>query len=81
MEAFKFTARIMAKRPLRSLLTIFQTGLGVWIVAIILSLNLQATGTLDLVNRSLGDSLAKVSVSQREESPDGSMIMTGPISN
>jgi putative ABC transport system permease protein len=71
----------MAKRPLRSLLTIFQTGLGVWIVAIILSLNLQATGTLDLVNRSLGDSLAKVSVSQREESPDGSMIMTGSISN
>lgn len=65
----------MAKRPLRSLLTILQMGLGVWIVAIILSLNLQATGTLDLVNRTLGDSLAKISVSQMEEYPGGGMMI------
>lgn len=64
----------MAKRPLRSLLTILQMGLGVWIVAIIMSLNLQATGTLDVVNSTLGDALAKISVSQYEELPDGGMV-------
>lgn len=61
----------MKKRPLRSLLTILQMGLGVWIVAIILSLNFQATGSLDAVNQTLGDSLAKISVSKEEQFPGG----------
>jgi putative ABC transport system permease protein len=51
-------------------------GLGVWIVAIILSLNFQATGTLEGVNQSLGDSLAKISVSQYEEFSDGGMMVS-----
>lgn len=63
----------MKKRPLRSLLTILQMGLGVWIVAIILSLNLQATGSLSEGRQTLGDSLAKISVSQQEEFADGAM--------
>lgn len=73
METLKFTVRIMKKRPLRSLLTILQMGLGVWIVAIILSLNLQATGSLSEGRQTLGDSLAKISVSQQEEFADGAM--------
>jgi len=32
LETFLFTIRIMKKRPLRSLLTILQLGLGVWVV-------------------------------------------------
>ncbi len=76
MDAFKFTMRIMIKRPLRSLLTILQMGLGVWIVAIILSLNFQATGAFDGVQQTLGDSLAKVSVSQYEEFEDGGMMVS-----
>jgi len=75
METLKFTARIMTKRPLRSLLTIIQMGLGVWIVAIILSLNFQATGALGGVKQTLGDSLAKISVSQQEEFDDGTMMV------
>ena len=80
METLKFTARIMAKRPLRSLLTILQMGLGVWIVAIILSLNFQATGALGGIRQTLGDSLAKVSVSQYEEFDDGAMMINS-VSN
>lgn len=70
-ETFRFTSRILRKRPLRSLLTILQMGLGVWVVAIILSLNFQATGTLEHVNQSLGSSLAKLSVSQEREMEGG----------
>ena len=76
LEVFKFTGRVMIKRPLRSLLTILQMGLGVWIVAIILSLNLQATGSLAEVNRTLGSTLAKISLSQQEEIPGGGMMIS-----
>ncbi|HBG00573.1 MAG TPA: hypothetical protein DDW87_03235 [Firmicutes bacterium] len=75
METLKFTGRIIAKRPLRSLLTILQMGMGVWIVALILSLNLQATGSLDSVNQTLGSTLAKISISQQEEMPGGGMMI------
>ena len=61
----------MKKRPLRSLLTILQMALGVWIVAIILSLNFQAGGSLDAINQTLGDSLAKISVSKEEQFAGG----------
>lgn len=80
MEAFKFTIRILKKRPFRSLLTVLQMGLGVWIVAIILSLNLQASGNLSAINRNMGDSVAKISVSKRQEFADGS-IAIGSTSN
>ncbi|HBN97024.1 MAG TPA: hypothetical protein DDZ66_12050 [Firmicutes bacterium] len=76
METLKFTLRIMKKRPLRSLLTILQMGLGVWIVAIILSLNFQASGSLDSINQVLGDSLAKISVSKEEQFEGGVGIST-----
>lgn len=76
LETFKFTARVMAKRPLRSFLTILQMGLGVWIVAIILSLNLQATGTMDTLTETLGSTLAKISVAQYEEFEDGGMMVS-----
>lgn len=75
LETFRFTLRIMKKRPLRSLLTILQLGLGVWIVAIILSLNLQASGTLNKVNQTLGDSLAKLSISQEKEMDGGGRML------
>lgn len=67
LETLKFTFRIIKKRPLRSLLTILQVGLGVWIVAVILSLNFGATGRLDAVENAYGNSLAKLSVSRSEE--------------
>ena len=67
-EALKFTARLMKKWPLRSLLTILHVGLGVWIVATILSLNLQATEALHEADGILGDSLAKISAVNQTES-------------
>ena len=76
LETFRFTMRIMKKRPLRSLLTILQMGLGVWIVAIILSMNLQATKSLTQINQTLGDSLAKISVSKVEETEWGSRMVS-----
>ncbi|WP_461370815.1 hypothetical protein, partial [Candidatus Darwinibacter acetoxidans] len=60
METVKFTLRIVRKRPLRSLLTVLQVALGVWIVAIILSLNFQASGRIDDAKRTYGGSLAKI---------------------
>jgi putative ABC transport system permease protein len=67
METVKFTLRIVRKRPLRSLLTVLQVALGVWIVAIILSLNFQASGRIDDAKRTYGGSLAKIVVAQYEE--------------
>jgi putative ABC transport system permease protein len=72
LETLKFTGRIMKKRPLRSLLTIFQLALGVWIVAVILSLNLQATSRINEAAVMFGDTLAKVHVS-KEEQVDGAV--------
>ncbi|NMB02077.1 MAG: FtsX-like permease family protein [Firmicutes bacterium] len=76
METLQFTLRIMGKRPLRSLLTILQVGLGVWIVAVILSLNLQATDNLDAINQTFGDSLARITISKEEEFPGGGVVMS-----
>ncbi len=78
MDTLRFTWRIIRKRPLRSLLTVLQVALGVWIVAVILSLNFGASGSIDAANRAFGDSLAKISVSRYQEF-DGEMLMVGSI--
>lgn len=78
MDTLRFTWRIIRKRPLRSLLTVLQVALGVWIVAVILSLNFGASGSIDSANRAFGDSLAKISVSRYQEF-DGEMLMVGSI--
>ncbi len=80
MDTLRFTWRIIRKRPLRSLLTVLQVALGVWIVAVILSLNFGASGSIDAANRAFGDSLAKISVSRYQEF-DGEMLMVGSTSN
>lgn len=80
MDTLRFTWRIIRKRPLRSLLTVLQVALGVWIVAVILSLNFGASGSIDSANRAFGDSLAKISVSRYQEF-DGKMLMVGSTSN
>lgn len=80
MDTLRFTLRIIRKRPLRSLLTVLQVALGVWIVAVILSLNFGASGSIDSANRAFGDSLAKISVSRYQEF-DGEMLMVGSTSN
>lgn len=80
MDTLRFTLRIIRKRPLRSLLTVLQVALGVWIVAVILSLNFGASGSIDAANRAFGDSLAKISVSRYQEF-DGEMLMVGSTIN
>lgn len=80
MDTLRFTLRIIRKRPLRSLLTVLQVALGVWIVAVILSLNFGASGSIDSANRAFGDSLAKISVSRYQEF-DGEMLMVGSTIN
>jgi putative ABC transport system permease protein len=80
VETLKFTLRILKKRPLRSLLTILQVGLGVWIVALILSLNFQTAGSLEGVHSTFGETLAKISVSRTEEIPGGGQVVSS-ISN
>jgi len=72
VETLKFTLRIVKKRPLRSLLTVLQMGLGVWVVAIILSLNFQGLGALKHQD-ALKDSLARISIASFGEFEDGSM--------
>ncbi len=66
-DTLKSTARLMKKWPLRSLLTVLQVALGVWIVATILSLNLQATEALYKVDGVLSDNLAKISAFKQAE--------------
>lgn len=67
-DMLKPTATLMKKRPLRSLLTVLQVGVGVWIVATILSLNLQAREALYKVDGVLGDNLARISTFNQMES-------------
>ncbi len=69
MEIFKFTFRILMKKPLRSLLTAMQMGLGVWIVAIILSLNFQGVAALQY-DDGLENTLAKINICLKEENKD-----------
>lgn len=76
LETLKFTLLIIKKRPLRSLLTILQMALGVWIAAIVLSLNFQTTSTVNQVQEAFGDSLAKVSISQYTEFADGGTMIS-----
>ncbi|NLJ81148.1 MAG: FtsX-like permease family protein [Firmicutes bacterium] len=76
LEIFEFTFRIMKKRPLRSLLTILQLALGVWIVALILSLNLQGREKFVSQQEAFGESLVKISISQSLEQGDELIIST-----
>ena len=55
-------------------------GLGVWIVALILSLNFQAAGSLEGVHSTFGDTLAKISVSYCDEISGGGLVVSS-ISN
>lgn len=79
LETFLFTIRIMKKRPLRSLLTILQLGLGVWVVAVLLSLNFQAADMAGGGQGQLSGSLAKLTVSEVMEMEGGGMV--SPTSN
>ncbi len=72
-ETVRFTLRIMKKRPLRSLLTILQLALGVWVVAILLSFNLRAASIDGVKGQHLAESFAKLSVSKVEEVEGGWM--------
>ncbi|HHX01374.1 MAG TPA: ABC transporter permease [Firmicutes bacterium] len=65
MNSFVFTIRLIKKRPLRSLLTILQIALGVWIVATILTMNLQAQDSINAVFNRFGENIMRISL-QRE---------------
>lgn len=74
LETLKFTGRIMQKRPLRSLLTILQTALAVWIIAVILSFNLQSAGQYTEVQKTFADTLGKINIGRTEEHERGSFV-------
>lgn len=61
-DPLKFTLIMIRKRLARSLLTVLQIGLGVWITSIVVSINLQGTGALDRLG-----SFAKISVANPAE--------------
>lgn len=61
-ESLKFTFKLIRKRPIRALLTLLQIGLGVWVIVLVLSMNLQSTGVLD----GLG-SFAKIYIAKETE--------------
>lgn len=67
LDNLRFTFRVMLRRPLRTLLTILQVGLGVWIVTIILSINFQANDRFDEWLTSYGEDLASIRISIIEE--------------
>ncbi|HKM17816.1 MAG: ABC transporter permease [Firmicutes bacterium] len=72
MNSFVFTMRLIKKRPLRSLLTILQIALGVWIVATILTMNLQAQDQVNSVLNHFGENIIRLSL-QREIMDQGSI--------
>lgn len=80
LETLSFTLRIIKKRPLRSLLTFLQVGLGVWIVAIILSLNLGTSGGIAALHSTYGNSLAKITVSRFDDF-EGQRVMVAATNN
>lgn len=70
METLKFTVRLIKKRPLRSLLTIIQIALGVWVVTTILTANFQANDQTNAILDKYGNNLAKIRM-QKTEVVDG----------
>ncbi|HPT92814.1 MAG: ABC transporter permease [Limnochordia bacterium] len=78
MNSFVFTIRLIKKRPLRSLLTILQIALGVWIVATILTMNLQALDRIDAVFNRFGENLVQISL-QPEIDPSGVVRSIGGL--
>lgn len=65
MESLVFTMRLIRKRPLRSLLTILQIALGVWIVAAILTMNFQAQDRIEATMDKFGENMMQIYL-QRE---------------
>ena len=65
MNSFVFTMRLIKKRPLRSLLMILQIALGVWIVATILTMNLQAQDQVNSVLNHFGENIIRLSLQKR----------------
>lgn len=74
LDAVKFATRIIGKRPLRSLLTILQLALGVWIVSIVLSLSFNARYE-DPIAKSLSDSLVQLQLLKEERTDDHIMAV------
>ncbi|NLM54075.1 MAG: FtsX-like permease family protein [Firmicutes bacterium] len=66
LDTVRFTGRLIRKRPLRSLLTVLQLALGVWIVSIVLSLSLNAIYE-DPFTKSLSDTLLQLRVMKEEK--------------
>lgn len=69
-ESLKFTGRLFKKRPLRTLLTILQIAIGVWIVTIILTMNLQANDMLATTLDKFGGNIAQIRL-QKETTERG----------
>lgn len=61
-QSIVFTGRLIKKRPLRSLLTILQIGLGVWIVTTILTMNFQANHRIEAALDKFGENLASINL-------------------
>lgn len=78
MSSFIFTIRLIKKRPLRSLLTILQIALGVWIVATILTMNLQAVDRINAVFNRFGENLVQISL-QPEFDASGSILAVSSL--
>lgn len=65
-QSLLFTGRLIKKRPLRSLLTVLQIALGVWIVVTVLTMNFQATERVNNMLDKFGDNLARISLIESE---------------
>ncbi len=63
-QSIIFTGKLIKKRPLRSLLTIIQIGLGVWIVATILTMNFQANHRIAATLNKFGENLAQIHITK-----------------
>lgn len=75
LQTLIFTSRLIKKRPLRSLLTIIQIALGVWIVTTILTMNFQANDRIEATLNKFGENIARISL-EREQIIDGMRVPT-----
>lgn len=77
LESLKFTGRLLRKRPLRSLLTIIQIAIGVWIVTTIMTMNFQANDTIEATLDKFGGNMVRLYLERELSTGDHMAFETG----
>lgn len=64
LESLVFSLKLMRKYPVRSIMTILQVALGVWVVTTLISMNVQVTSEVNNMVEQYGTDLAQINLTK-----------------